>query len=48
MTEPQAEKRPLFFYFIVVLAGFYLVVRLVEGVLCLAAWLGWGSCPWSG
>ena len=48
MIEPQPEKRPLFFWFMVVVVGLYLAVRLVEGLLCLGSWLGWGSCPWSG
>ena len=48
MTDSQSEKRPLFFWFMIVVAGIYLAIRLVEGVLCLGAWLGWGSCPWGG
>jgi hypothetical protein len=48
VNEPQPEKRPLFFWLMVVTVGLYLGVRLIEGVLCVTAWLGWGSCPWSG
>ncbi len=48
MSEPADDKRPVFFWVMVVLAGLYLTVRLVEGVLCFVSWLGWGSCPWGG
>ncbi len=48
MTDPQPEKRPLFFWFMVITVGIYLAIRLVEGLLCVGAWMGWGSCPWSG
>ena len=44
----EAEKRSRFFWFMVVAVGIYLAIRLVEGLLCLASWLGWGSCPWAG
>lgn len=46
MTDQQMEKRPIFFWVVVILAALYLAVRLVEGVLCVASWLGWGRCPW--
>ncbi len=46
--EPDTAKQPVFFWVVVLLAGIYVAVRLVEGALCVAAWLGWGSCPWSG
>ena len=48
MTEPQPEKRPVFFWFMVVAVGIYVAVRLVEGAMCFASWVGWGSCPWAG
>ena len=47
MNEQPQEKRPVFYWFMVIVVGLYLVIRLVEGLLCVGAWLGWGSCPWS-
>jgi hypothetical protein len=48
VNEPLPEKRPLFFWFMVIAVGIYLAIRLVEGGLCVTAWFGWGTCPWSG
>lgn len=47
MSEEPQEKSPILFWVIVVAAGLYVAVRLVEGLICVAAWLGWGTCPWS-
>ena len=47
MTAQEPEKRPIFFWVMVAAAGLYLAVRLVEGLICVVAWLGLGTCPWN-
>lgn len=46
-NDPDRSKRQVLFWVMVLLAGLYLAVRLAEGLMCVAAWLGLGSCPWS-
>lgn len=48
VPEPPPEKQPVFFRLMMGAVGIYVAVRLVEGALCVASWLGWGSCPWAG
>lgn len=41
MSEPATgEHAPLGFWIFVVLAGLYLAVRLVQGIVWLVDWLG--------
>lgn len=48
MSVPPPEKRPWFFWVMVVAVGLYVGIRLVEGGMCVVAWFGWGTCPWGG
>ncbi|MDH5371434.1 MAG: hypothetical protein OEX97_00650 [Acidimicrobiia bacterium] len=46
-SDPERSRAPLGYILIVSVVGLYLLIRVVEGAICMGDWLmDWGQCPW--